>query len=104
MSFQHFRLAELAMSQPLPAHLASHQVGMSNMNVVSNTVAHYADQTENSDLSASFVTRGHTPGSKAPYGSGDSDDGYTLVFPNLQTFNEWRMKEEETHMIEFVKV
>lgn len=41
---------------------------------------------------------------KQPYGSGDSDDGYTLVFANLQEFQAWREQEEERNMVEFVKV
>ncbi|KAI0073709.1 hypothetical protein K474DRAFT_1563253, partial [Panus rudis PR-1116 ss-1] len=40
---------------------------------------------------------------KAPYGSGDVDDGYTLRFDNLEEFHKWRLKEEEEKMIEFVK-
>ena len=41
---------------------------------------------------------------KQPYGSGDTDDGYTLVFPNLDAFQAWREQEEERNMVEFVKV
>ncbi|KDR85415.1 hypothetical protein GALMADRAFT_359340 [Galerina marginata CBS 339.88] len=40
---------------------------------------------------------------KQPYGSGDTDDGYTLVFANLDAFQEWRAAEEERHCVEFVK-
>ncbi|KAL0578491.1 hypothetical protein V5O48_003484 [Marasmius crinis-equi] len=40
---------------------------------------------------------------RAPYGSGDTDDGYTLIFPNLDAFHEWRKKEEDAQMVEFVK-
>lgn len=40
---------------------------------------------------------------KAPYGSGDVDDGYTLTFPSMQAFNEWRHREEEEQVVEFVK-
>ncbi|KIY51259.1 hypothetical protein FISHEDRAFT_18031, partial [Fistulina hepatica ATCC 64428] len=38
-----------------------------------------------------------------PYGSGDADDGYTLVFKNLDEFNAWKAREEETQVVEFVK-
>jgi hypothetical protein len=31
------------------------------------------------------------------------DDGYTLVFDNLDAFQEWREKEEEEKVVEFVK-
>ncbi|KAI0094195.1 hypothetical protein BDY19DRAFT_911670 [Irpex rosettiformis] len=40
---------------------------------------------------------------KAPYGSGEPDDGYTLVFASMATFNEWRKREEEERVVEFVK-
>jgi len=43
------------------------------------------------------------PRSRAPYGSGDHDDGYNLVFPSLAAFHAWREQEEETQMVEFVK-
>ena len=42
--------------------------------------------------------------SKQPYGSGDSDDGYTLIFQNLEAFQTWRTGEEERQCVEFVKV
>jgi hypothetical protein len=31
------------------------------------------------------------------------DDGYTLVFDSLEAFQEWREKEEEEKIVEFVK-
>ena len=31
------------------------------------------------------------------------DDGYTLVFENLEAFHIWREKEEEEKVVEFVK-
>ncbi|KAF8913073.1 hypothetical protein CPB84DRAFT_1841487 [Gymnopilus junonius] len=40
---------------------------------------------------------------KQPYGSGDTDDGYTLIFATLAAFQEWRNAEEERHCVEFVK-
>ncbi|KZS95852.1 hypothetical protein SISNIDRAFT_483277 [Sistotremastrum niveocremeum HHB9708] len=40
---------------------------------------------------------------KAPYGSGDSEDGYTLVFNSMEEFQAWRNKEEEEKVVEFVK-
>ena len=42
--------------------------------------------------------------SKQPYGSGDHDDGYTLLFANMAAFQAWRENEEEMNMVEFVKV
>lgn len=44
-----------------------------------------------------------TSASRAPYGSGDHDDGYSLIFPSLEAFHAWREQEEETQMVEFVK-
>jgi len=40
---------------------------------------------------------------RGPYGSGDMDDGYTLVFENLEAFHAWREKEEAEKVVEFVK-
>lgn len=40
---------------------------------------------------------------KAPYGSGEPDDGYTLVFASMAAFEEWRKREEEERVVEFVK-
>ncbi|KZV74857.1 hypothetical protein PENSPDRAFT_674063 [Peniophora sp. CONT] len=48
----------------------------------------------------------HNSGSRngrGPYGSGDMDDGYTLVFENLEAFLVWRAKEEDDNVVEFVK-
>ncbi|KZT30872.1 hypothetical protein NEOLEDRAFT_1047080, partial [Neolentinus lepideus HHB14362 ss-1] len=41
--------------------------------------------------------------SKAPYGSGDADDGYTMTFENMDAFEAWRQKEEKEQVVEFVK-
>ncbi|VDB86615.1 unnamed protein product [Peniophora sp. CBMAI 1063] len=40
---------------------------------------------------------------RGPYGSGDMDDGYTLVFENMEAFQAWRSKEEDDNVVEFVK-
>ncbi|KAF8488537.1 hypothetical protein JB92DRAFT_2565619, partial [Gautieria morchelliformis] len=40
---------------------------------------------------------------KPAYGSGEPDDGYTLVFANLDEFQAWRAQEEEDKIVEFVK-
>lgn len=40
---------------------------------------------------------------KGPYGSGDAEDGYTLLFENMEAFQAWRQREEEEKMVEFVK-
>ncbi|KAK0455973.1 hypothetical protein EV421DRAFT_18575 [Armillaria borealis] len=95
MSFQHFRLGELAMHQPLPPHLMQPQPG-------ANGEVQFPGQSFTTNPNNGHIFSSSS-GSKQPYGSGDSDDGYTLVFPNLAAFNEWRQKEEETQMVEFVK-
>ncbi|KAF8640899.1 hypothetical protein AX17_000547 [Amanita inopinata Kibby_2008] len=100
MSFQHFRLGELSLHQPLSSssHLPQHH--------------HHPQQSPSTSLALFQPTthpdpKSHTssPSSstKQPYGSGDSDDGYTLVFQNLASFQEWRAVEEERQMVEFVK-
>ncbi|KAF9268979.1 hypothetical protein L218DRAFT_916449 [Marasmius fiardii PR-910] len=86
MSFQSFRLGEIAFQQPLPPHLVQLQPG----------------QQPSSTSSLHPVNFFPIP-KRAPYGAGDSDDGYTLVFPNLDAFHEWRRKEEEAQVVEFVK-
>lgn len=93
MSFQHFRLGQLAMSQPLPPHLQQNQHQSYTQNIQSSPI--------NTSPPAPTPTKPST--SRPPYGSGDTDDGYTLVFPNIAAFQEWRAHEEETQMVEFVK-
>ncbi|THH09593.1 hypothetical protein EW145_g1888 [Phellinidium pouzarii] len=40
---------------------------------------------------------------RSPYGSGDSDDGYTLGFATMEEFQAWRTQVEEDNMVEFIK-
>jgi len=40
---------------------------------------------------------------KPAYGSGEPDDGYTLVFGSLAEFQAWKEQEEEEKVVEFVK-
>ncbi|KAJ7193389.1 hypothetical protein GGX14DRAFT_478809 [Mycena pura] len=94
MSFQHFRLGEVP---PLPAHLVGHA------SAPGPTVQQFQTSHMNNTFPTNNSPVGQTKMTKAPYGSGD-DDAYTLVFPNLAAFHEWRAKEEETQMVEFVKV
>ncbi|KAI6153779.1 hypothetical protein BKA82DRAFT_4093860 [Pisolithus tinctorius] len=89
MSFQHFRLGQLAMSQPLPPHLQQNTAFSQNI------------QSASTQTTAPSITKQSS--SRPPYGSGDTDDGYTLVFQDLAAFQEWRTREEETQMVEFVK-
>ena len=88
MSFQHFRLGELSLHQPLPAD--------------QGTIS-----TQHSSFYTLIFSTAVPPtlsSSKQPYGSGDSDDGYTLIFQNLDAFQTWRATEEERQCVEFVKV
>ncbi|KAG6877877.1 hypothetical protein C0993_002878 [Termitomyces sp. T159_Od127] len=95
MSFQHFRLGEISLHQPLPPHLAHTQGAPASSTSTFSATLNPATSFSNPPKPA-----GHA---KQPYGSGDSEDGYTLVFPNLAAFNEWRIQEEERHVVEFVK-
>lgn len=97
MSFQHFRLGELALHQPLPPHLAHSQP-------VPPSTSSFPAQLDNSTNSFSnSLPKASSAPPKQPYGSGDSDDGYTLVFANLEAFHKWRASEEERQTVEFVK-
>ncbi|KAJ7103306.1 hypothetical protein B0H15DRAFT_811795 [Mycena belliarum] len=96
MSFQHFRLGEVP--QPLPPHLVQHDP------VQQSSVQQFQTANTNNTFPTNHVSvGGQTSTTKQPYGSGDTDDGYTLVFPDIEAFYEWRNKEEETQMVEFVK-
>ncbi|KAH7930499.1 hypothetical protein BV22DRAFT_1000537 [Leucogyrophana mollusca] len=101
MSFQHFRLGQLAMSQPLPPHLQQNQQQLYPQNTPPSAIP------SSSILPPSATNQAPSPpkpsSSRPPYGSGDTDDGYTLLFPSLAAFQEWRNHEEETQMVEFVK-
>jgi hypothetical protein len=89
MSFQHFRLGQLAMSQPLPPHLQQNQ---------------QQSYTQNIQVSPSSAPTPTKPSAtRPPYGSGDTDDGYTLIFSDMTAFQEWRAHEEEAQVVEFVK-
>ncbi|KAG5654706.1 hypothetical protein H0H81_007462 [Sphagnurus paluster] len=94
MSFQHFRLGELSLHQPLPPHLTHHAGAPATSTSTFSATLNPA---------ATFTTPPTKSPSKQPYGSGDTDDGYTLVFPNLEAFHEWRAQEEERQTVEFVK-
>ncbi|THH19031.1 hypothetical protein EW146_g2060 [Bondarzewia mesenterica] len=49
------------------------------------------------------VDGGSRGSNRGPYGSGDMNDGYTLVFENMDSFQVWRLREESEKMVEFVK-
>lgn len=107
MSYQHFRVLPLA---PHPTGEGYHtNPGSSSYHT--NDLTHVSAtftgqiQTHSGDpyqhdlqpISNSSANK------KGPYGSGDADDGYTLCFPSMAAFQEWKQKEEDEKMIEFVK-
>jgi hypothetical protein len=98
MSFQHFRLGDISLHQPLPPHLAHHQPAPNSTNSA------FAAPGDPNSFPTNLHSASSPSASKQPYGSGDTDDGYTLVFPNLRAFHEWRATEEEKQIVEFVKV
>ncbi|TFK77310.1 hypothetical protein BDN72DRAFT_830475 [Pluteus cervinus] len=110
--FHHFRLGELALNQPLPPHLANAQASSSTTappNPDQPSASHFPGSIDATTTTfASNPLQGPSSSSlsanaKQPYGSGDADDGYTLVFTNIDAFNAWRLGEEERQMVEFVK-
>ncbi|KAI0003665.1 hypothetical protein BJV74DRAFT_810859 [Russula compacta] len=90
MSFQNFRLDSISVQQPAQTPSYSTSAPTSAL----------ASASASSNDVQDGVTRGVQRG---PYGSGDMDDGYTLVFENLEAFQAWREKEEEEKVVEFVK-
>lgn len=90
------------MHQPLPPHLMQPTPTGGPSDVATQYAAPGNNSFSTNPANSHIFSSPSAP--KAPYGSGDTDDGYTLVFPNLAAFNEWREKEEITQMVEFVKV
>ncbi|EED80484.1 predicted protein [Postia placenta Mad-698-R] len=92
MSFQSFRLQ----TQPLPSSPAA---GPSSL-----ALALHAPPPPPVDPGApSPASAPPNLAKKGPYGSGDADDGYTLVFASMAAFQAWRAREEAAKMVEFVK-
>ena len=102
MSFQHFRI------QPISQHIIGHstnQPGPSNSaSSLSQALGHTQPPGPTPTIVQGFHLESIANGvKKGPYGSGDIDDGYTLVFESMDAFQAWRRKEEEEKMVEFVK-
>ncbi|OBZ68408.1 hypothetical protein A0H81_11682 [Grifola frondosa] len=98
MSFQHFRLHPVAPPPHIP-----HGVGNP---LASSSLSDAFGQPPHSDLIPSTLqhhSHVQEEQKKAPYGSGDADDGYTLVFESMEAFQAWRLQEEAEKMVEFVK-
>ncbi|PFH54862.1 hypothetical protein AMATHDRAFT_38092 [Amanita thiersii Skay4041] len=101
MSFQHFRLGDISLHQQASSHLTqhhNHHPSPPPLPLYQPTVP-LPDHDQDKSQPSSVSSRGN----KQPYGSGDTDDGYTLVFSNLAAFERWRAAEEEEQMVEFVK-
>ena len=88
MSFQNFRLDAISVQPPhTPPSFSTP-----------------ASALATAPASANPIQDGATRGvQRGPYGSGDMDDGYTLVFDSLEAFHAWKEKEEEEKVVEFVK-
>lgn len=91
MSFQHFRLGEVPLHQPIHQQPPVPQPGTRPVSFPPSSLI----------VSAAVAGASTT---KQPYGSGDTDDGYTLIFANMEAFQTWRTGEEERNCVEFVKV
>jgi hypothetical protein len=93
MSFQNFRLDSISFQPPqTPSYSTPASTSTSTSALASTSAA------------VNNVQDGASRGAqRGPYGSGDMDDGYTLVFDNLEAFQAWREKEEQEKIVEFVK-
>ena len=91
MSFQNFRLGEVT-----PVHHLQQPIRMF-FYFISTTICFFL-------FFFSLAAATSISTSKQPYGSGDSEDGYTLIFSNLDEFQAWRQAEEDRNCVEFVKV
>ncbi|KAH8099288.1 hypothetical protein BXZ70DRAFT_943130 [Cristinia sonorae] len=103
MSFQHFRIQTISHQN---FSQSSSQPGLSNS---ASSLSQALGHTQPPPGPTPNIVQGFhfdalsIGAKKGPYGSGDIDDGYTLVFENMDAFQEWRQKEEEEKMVEFVK-
>ena len=91
MSFQHFRLSTPIVSQPTT-------FDKDGVEATPSPFVQTLQQTvlPSSQQSLSHPSVGQT---KGPYGSGDADDGYTMVFASEAVFQEWRRQEEEETLL-----
>lgn len=102
MSFQHFRL------QPSVPQTTGEPIGPAGLSVSPSSLSQALGQVPHNNVVQNSVHSFHLQplqngSKKGPYGSGDADDGYTLVFESMEAFQAWRRKEEEEKMVEFVK-
>lgn len=115
MSFQHFRLHSIPPQGPTQPSVTvtplSHAVSPSSLSQALGQTQQNGihppqvqpDVVPNQNAPGTPLARVQSGSKKGPYGSGDVDDGYTLVFESMAAFQAWRQKEEEEKMVEFVK-
>ncbi len=108
MSFQHFRLHPITphAQAPTPVDTLTHDLSPSSLSqALGPTQSHSTPQTQGvpNHHGSTFLIHHLDGPKKGPYGSGDADDGYTLVFESMEAFQAWRLKEEEEKVVEFVK-
>lgn len=111
MSFQHFRLHSIPSQGPAQSSVTTlaHAVSPSSLSQALGQAQGPSQPQPQTDILSSqsgpsaTLTRVQNGAKKGPYGSGDVDDGYTLVFESMDAFQAWRVKEEEEKMVEFVK-
>lgn len=84
---------------------ASEQQSLNGMNPNANTPSSSSTSTSNpQDANGTPSSTGPSIAHRKPaYGSGELDDGYTLVFANMEEFQAWRYREEKEKIVEFVK-
>lgn len=76
----------------------------SSSNTPSSSSASTSNTQDASNTTPGPSTRSSTVlRSKPAYGTGELDDGYTLLFANMEEFQAWRAREEEEKVVEFVK-
>lgn len=99
MSFQHFRLQAIAPQPP------QDQLALVSASAGPSSLAQALGQPQHDPIIQNVQLQSHGPNNqkKGPYGSGDADDGYTLIFESMAAFQAWRQREEEEKMVEFVK-
>lgn len=106
MSFQNFRLGPPGTQHTFseldtPPHSALSAGGQSSS--LSPPFAQLSSDSGTRVQSPSSATHYTENPRKGLYGSGDTDDRYTLVFESMDAFEAWRQREEEEKMVEFVK-
>lgn len=107
--FEHHQLHSQQQQHPFSQQPSDQQPPMNPLNPgsSSNTPGSSTSTSNAQDVNGTpgpSTSTGNIPSPPKPaYGSGEPDDGYTLVFANLDEFQAWRAREEEEKIVEFVK-